>query len=567
MSYYDDASLVLIPSGVKAAKVYSQKPTNGSGDLAFIRTGDTATRVNSAGLIEKVRTNLVTYSNTFSTTWTNINTTETSGQAGYDGTTNAWLISATGGSAGIIQNISQSGMVTQSVYAKAGTSNWLMLRLTDGTNNNLTYVDLTNRVFGNTGTNFVRGTITDVGGGWSRVSVTINQASYNSVYFYIAKGNNDLSTTNETLFIQNAQLETGDIATDYIATTSAAVSVGPVANVPRLDYLSSTCPRLLLEPQRTNILLFSEQFNNGAWSLDGDGVGQSLTANFATSPDGYQNADRLQLNKTGGIFSRIRQSATGANTYTFSVYMKSNTGVSQNVGLRLDTTGTNNVVTTTWQRFTLTATVGTPQAQILLFDSIVGNDEIADILIWGAQLEVGSYATSYIPTLGAAVTRGADACSKTGISSLIGQTEGTMFIEVENNPSAYLFSPPNNVIFASINSGDYLNNFHFTTDNASVYVYCNAIGGTLQAAIGSTLPTTATLKMAVTYTSSAIKFFLNGVLVGTDTSFTLPSGMSRIDVGFMGGQLDSQRMRGRTNQFLLFKTALTDAQSIELTTL
>ena len=64
-SFYDDASLVVIPSGYKTSKVYAEKPTDGSGDLSFTRTGDTATRVNSAGLIEKVRTNLLAQSEEF----------------------------------------------------------------------------------------------------------------------------------------------------------------------------------------------------------------------------------------------------------------------------------------------------------------------------------------------------------------------------------------------------------------------------------------------------------------------------------------------------------------------
>ena len=70
-SFYDDASLVVIPSGYQTSKVYAEKPTDGSGDLTFTRTGDTATRVNSAGLIEKVRTNLVLQSQTFdNASWT-----------------------------------------------------------------------------------------------------------------------------------------------------------------------------------------------------------------------------------------------------------------------------------------------------------------------------------------------------------------------------------------------------------------------------------------------------------------------------------------------------------------
>jgi hypothetical protein len=66
MSYFDDASLVMIPSGYKASKVYSVKPTDGTGDLTFTRSNDTASRVASNGLIEKVRTNLALYSEDFS---------------------------------------------------------------------------------------------------------------------------------------------------------------------------------------------------------------------------------------------------------------------------------------------------------------------------------------------------------------------------------------------------------------------------------------------------------------------------------------------------------------------
>jgi hypothetical protein len=169
MSFFEDASLVLIPSAQKTSKVYSVKPTDGTGDLTFTRSNDTASRVASNGLIEKVRTNLILQSNTFSNaSWGKNSCTVTSGQAGYDGSTNAWLLSstATAGSSYVSQGYTSSTIVTRSV----------------------------------------------------------------------------------------AQLETGDIATEPILTTTAAVSVGPVANVPRLDYLGSSCPRLLLEPQRTNRL-------------------------------------------------------------------------------------------------------------------------------------------------------------------------------------------------------------------------------------------------------------------------------------------------------------------------
>jgi hypothetical protein len=79
------------------------------------------------------------------------------------------------------------------------------------------------------------------------------------------------------------------------------------------------------------------------------------------------------------------------------------------------------------------ASIGIYFAQAQLTSSLLILVLVTDsFYAWGVQIEAGAYATSYIPTLGAAVTRGADACIKTGISSLIGQTEGTMFVEVKD---------------------------------------------------------------------------------------------------------------------------------------
>ena len=107
---FDSASLVMVPSGVKDDKLYSIKPTNGDGDFTFSRDGSgasVATRVNSAGLIEKGRTNLLLQSNSFNTTWTNSGTiTRTSGQSGYDGTNDAWLLTKGTAGAFIRQTIS-----------------------------------------------------------------------------------------------------------------------------------------------------------------------------------------------------------------------------------------------------------------------------------------------------------------------------------------------------------------------------------------------------------------------------------------------------------------------------
>ena len=587
-SFYSDASLVMIPSGYKTSKVYCAKPTDGAADLVFTRSNDTATRVGPDGLIEKVRTNLLLQSNSFDTTWTNLNTTETSGQAGYDGTNNAWLISATGGSAGIAQTISQSGMVTQSVYAKAGTSNWMMFRLTDGINNNLTYVDLTNRVFGNIGPNFVRGTITDVGGGWSRISVTINQASYNSFAFYVAFGNGNLSTTNETIFIQNAQLETGDIATDYIATTSAAVSVGPVANVPRLDYLGSSCPRLLLEPQTTALNQFSEQIDNAYWTKSNS----TATANQTASPSGYVDAE-LILDNTSNAQHAISTSiaVTSGNKYTASFFLKAagytTAAIRMGVGA-LWTGGTGPTVefdlvalTGTvvdgsgvtfdiedygngWRRCSVTGTCVTSgntaySLYVKQYNAYIGSGTDG-VYAWGANITATGYLQSYIPTLGAAVTRGADACVKSSATSIIGQTEGVVYFEWEyQNTGSSGGSIP-----ISLDSGSG-NEMYFWVQTNGNYLSEGFNGSVNQFSFSGSMGSFGTKKIAIAYKNNDFALYINGVLANTDTSGTVPT-LNRLYVGRFYGNTNYNIASG-IKQTLLFKTRLTNAQLAELTTL
>jgi len=149
-----------------------------------------------------------------------------------------------------------------------------------------------------------------------------------------------------------------------------------------------------------NLLTYTEQFDNAAWTLDNSGATNPVvTANFGAAPDGTNTADRIQLNKTGGTFSRINQilGTLPSAFYTFSVWLRNNASGIANVGIRVNNDGVNCAVTTSWQRFSVTlsaAGVAAP-AQILLFDSIVGNDETADILAWGAQLEASATATAY----------------------------------------------------------------------------------------------------------------------------------------------------------------------------
>ena len=589
MSFYDDASLVVIPSGYKTSKVYAEKPTDGSGDLTFTRTGDTATRVNSAGLIEEVRTNLVLQSNTFSTTWINSDSTETGGQAGYDGTNNAWLLTSTILGGFIYQSVSISGQTTFSVYAKAGSQNGIILysvHTTQGRNFNLST--------GAVGGAFVAAPdssqIQSVGNGWYRCSITISSSSTNNFRIYVGDGS---STALGNVVIQNSQCEKGDIATSYIPTTTAAVSVGPTANTARLDYLGSTCPRLILEGQRSNLVTFSEQLNNAAWGK----TNITISANNATSPDGYQNADTCLADGVNAvhIIASNLISFTSGTAYSFSVFAKKGTnnfmqliisstvgGMFANFDLNNGTVGTLGTLTGTtptssivdygngWYRcimnFTPTLSTSAYVNFVIVTSASAARAEAntlsTSVILWGAQVEAGAYATSIIPTLAASATRGKDNCIKTSASALIGQTEGTVFVEFKMNGqdlSEDIYSNNKNLTGSiSIQLG--------TNGQMAGYICYNGSFTSLLSSTGA-IQLGQTYKIALAYKTGNSALYINGTQVATNTTaFAFTTTLSEIDIAnniVFFANLNNKNI----NQVLQFKTRLTNAELATLTTL
>jgi hypothetical protein len=161
--------------------------------------------------------------------------------------------------------------------------------------------------------------------------------------------------------------------------------------------------------------------------------------------------------------------------------------------------------------------------------------------------------TSYIPTLGASVTRVADAASKTGISSLIGQTEGTLFLDanISNFSQArrgiVLYSDVNNYISLGITSGNLLQFLVFES-------------GAIRANFTIANPQ-GNVKMALAYKANDFAAYLNGTLVGTDTSGSVPA-TSEFYLGADASGVN--QLAGGINQALLFKTRLTNAALAEL---
>ena len=575
-SFYDDASLVVIPSGYKTSKVYAEKPTDGSGDLAFTRTGDTATRVNSAGLVEKVRTNLILQSQTFdNASWGKDTTTVTANaEVAPDGTLTADTMTISTDASRVTQGPTiGAGSFTASVYVKiisqTTAGDVRFLGVVDGSVVNVNFTP-TNQ--------------------WARYTATFTAATQITSFQLRGVTGGFVGT----IAIWGFQLEASDFgATAYIPTTTAAVSVGPVANVPRLDYLGSSCGKLLLEPQRTNLVTYSEQLDNAAWTKLFLGV----TANNATSPDGSTNAEKLIPDATLNTHLFFQTITPAAGVYTLSAFFKA--GEYNFACLRLSTDSdtkrfavvlnlTTGVITATdslgsptstsskvenygngWYRLSISSahasgimypTFAVSSTAVPTFSNslplFTGNGT-SGIFAYGCQLELGAYSTSLIPTLAASATRGADACSKTGISSLIGQTEGVLFVDwnYENKTDANGSIP-----------------IILTGSGGEAYIYVSGAGtllgdlynSGLQASIAGAIGSVGRKKIAFAYKQNDFVLYLNGVQIGTDTSGTVGS-LTGLFVGsyYTSGYSSNTGI----NQALLFKTRLTNAELAELTTL
>ena len=370
------------------------------------------------------------------------------------------------------------------------------------------------------------------------------------------------------VYAQKPLTTDGQLAFTRSTTATRVTSTGALetvaANVPRLDYSGgATCPKLLLEPQRTQKLTGSNTFTNVYWNLASQGLGSApvLTANYGTDPFGGNNAWRVQLNLNGGTDASSRswilQSFNPSATVTLSMYIKLNSAGTKTVILSDSGGGTVTVNSTSWTRISQVVSGGAGEFRFGLIGG--SSSDTLDASICYFQCEEGSYPTSVIVSTTAAVTRGADAASKTGISSLIGQTEGTLFAEV-NVPSGY----DSNNLFITISDGT-SDNMIFMNRVAGKAEYYIANGGVTQAGftMATVLPT-GVHKLAIAYKVNDFAFYVDGVLLQSDTSGSVPA-CNRVNVGsYLASALP---YNDGIKQTLLFTTRLTNAQLAELTTI
>jgi hypothetical protein len=335
-------------------------------------------------------------------------------------------------------------------------------------------------------------------------------------------------------------------------------------NEPRFDYDPSTLAArgLLVEEQRTNLVTYSEDFSNAAWLKSGGGGGSApvVTANAATAPDGTVTADQVVfVAPVSGDESIIYQSpSTSAGTYTGSFYVKAASGsdVGKVIGFRHVQGGSYLLVTLTnsWVRITLTEARFTDNFEIILRPAVGTSSGTVTAYIWGAQLEQGSFSTSYIPTVAASVTRSADVASVDTLSPWFNATEGTLFAEsVSYNNLPVPASLANSGSMDTIALGAVGNNI------GRLYIYTSGVEqANLSAAFSG-----STLKEAAAYKTNDAQYCANGTLSSQDTSVTLPT-LNKMDIGYFT-ITGAYYQNGWIRRIAYYSARLTNAQLQALT--
>jgi len=583
MSFYDDASLVFLAGGAagKDGKAYSLKPTDGSGDFTFTRgTNLTATRVGKDGYIEKGREQLL-----YNTVWSGVS--EDTAPTGWTGAITA---------SGTFNTTSTSGQIRFTCGALDRSYIQGQAFTTDGPLAMSVYVDEVHTackvgsVIGYGGVSStvigyyedgVKINLTDNVQAGKRYSLVINRTDSDNGYPRIGVGIDNVREGDITL--SRPQFEIGLAATAYIenTSTSATATAGLLEDEPRFDYSGGGCPALLMEPTRTNNYEQSEYIASSYWFKEN----ATITQNDATSPEGVYNAVKLIDNSTEARhrFSQATSFTSGTD-YTLSVFVKknssgrflllnANTAFNARAALNLDTLEVTNINGTKgkvedygngWYRFSVsgqaTSTAST-STYIQMQDSASDVNYVGDgssFYLYGAQIEAGSSATSYIPTYGSSATRDADTCTTTS-SNLISSQLFSMFFE--HTPTGGGFSGSTFAFELNIQG---------TSDNVSFYVNNSGIDDGLNIYLGPTnggyIWGTGTndgwtvnqkSKVALTYDGDNLRYFINGVLQNSQTGVSFTDADTSLIIRHAKGN--------KVGQALVFPTALSNNDAEILT--
>jgi len=500
----------------------------------------------SDGLLGYAPHNLLTYSEQFdNAAWTKSATTISANTDGSPtGLTTADRLIEDGTSGFHQLTCALTGIVTGqtytlSIYAKAGsTDRQLCVRLASGAyfSGEFTTVDLSNgAVTTNNG-----GTAAPVGNGWYRLSISaVSKATGNPA----APVNICLATTaagpgvyagDGTSFVSiwGAQLNVGPTALTYVPTTTAAVYSLPRNHNPT----TGAALGVLVEEQRANLCLYSDDFTNAAW------VKSNLTAaKTATGPDGVANSAST-LTATAANATALQAITSTSAARITSMFVKRRTGTGA-VEMTQDNGSTWTAVTVTagWTRVNIaTATAANPTVGI----RIVTDTDAIDVDLF--QHELGAFITSPIPTVASQVTRAADNISILTSAFPWNAAAGTMVVtyrDVGQNAGAW-----------RIDDDSENNYFRLIRDTGSVVFDIVRAAG-LEAQFNRTPATD--MKHAAAWTANSANVALNGSLATEDTSVTLPTGMLSFRIG---QNRNSVWYNGHIKRIAYYNTRKTNAE-------
>jgi hypothetical protein len=357
----------------------------------------------------------------------------------------------------------------------------------------------------------------------------------------------------------------------YVESVSVREVTEVNTDVPRLDHTGGGCPSLLLEPQSTNYVEYSEDFSQSSWTK----INSTITSNTGISPDGSQNADNLYFNGTFNASLREATTTTSTNVYTFSVWIKKiSANYTSNDKARIEVFGSgasgtsllgdalNNAAVGEFVRYSVTTSASTGGTSYFQFRS----DEEATFEVWGAQLEQQSYATSYIPNYGTAagVTRAADNPNSTGdLSSLVNSYPFSMSVH-----SKYVGGNRFTLAFSNTSVDNQYYTISVVDDEVRLDARANGTSERLQS--GITLNEGDEFKVAIVMESDTIgKICVNGNSVLYKNNFSLQSINSSIKYLIIGKLRIVNDTGDRLPVFeaRLYDEALSDAEMVKLTTL
>ena len=365
-------------------------------------------------------------------------------------------------------------------------------------------------------------------------------------------GNGNWATKKDSLLAYNDENNNfKPLPFDFERASSATVVnkaglIETVGNdIPRIDYSDDANGALKLEPQRTNLLTYSEDFSQ--WN----NTDITLT-NGQLAPDGTLNATKV----SGVIGSSLMTLGNVSSTDSRSIYARtvSGTGVAK---LMSYFGNTNNTFTLTeeWQRFELTSSSSTGGANFYIDFRDITDQTLSEFIIWGAQSEQGSYATSYISTQGSTVTRLADECNNGGNDQVINSTEGVLYAEISTLVNGA-------DVRISVSDGGGTNKVEIEWDALAntIKAFMNTDGSITTSSYNQTLY----LKIAVSYKLNNFKMYINGFLIDTDITASNVSGLNQLN---FAKSIGGNNFYGNVKDVRLYNTALTDSELQQLTTI